>query len=37
MDRISPHPLCLEIMVGVPHCIASKGEIPNGSLTDGIT
>ena len=27
----------LEMMEGTPHCIASNGEIPNGSETDGIT
>ena len=34
--RISAHPDCFEIMEGVPTCMASSGEIPNGSDTDGI-
>lgn len=25
------------MIVGVPHCMASSGEMPNGSLTDGMT
>ena len=35
-DRISAHPDWWEMMDGHPTCIASSGEIPNGSLTLGM-
>ena len=35
--RTSAAPDCLEITEGTPVRIASSGEIPNGSETEGIT
>jgi len=32
----SETPDCFEIITGILHCIASRGEIPNGSDTEGI-
>lgn len=35
--RISAQPLCFEMIEGTPICIASRGEMPKGSDTEGIT